>query len=205
MVTRVKAKTFERQAKTTALLLVVSLLFFSGCASVKSEVANILAPGQKEKQAGEAVCLNGSVQPVFSPGASKEFLSFIESANESIEVELFEFSYTPLMNELIKAKERGVRVRVILEPRLNAPNYNLKAMETLRKGGVEARWATLEFSRTHSKFAVVDGKKVVVGSHNWSFHAMEKNREAAAIIEDERVAGEFEEVFEEDWSRTQNN
>ena len=146
-------------------------------------------------------CLIGSAQPVFSPGSEEEIIGLIDSANESVEVEMFLFSYEPLADALIRAKERGVEVRVILEPRLDSPNYNLETMDQLRAGGVEARWATLEYDKTHSKLMIVDGKKVLVGSINWSRTALNWNREAAVIIDDEGIAAEFLEEFEKDWDK----
>lgn len=151
----------------------------------------------QQKGGGAGACAE-RVDAVFSPGAEAEIVALIESANESIEVELFQFSYEPLMDALADARERGVRVRVILEPRLDGDD-NLKAMRRLKGSGVDARWASLSFSRTHSKTAVVDGRRVLVGSPNWSYSAMFRNRESAVIIESSEVAGEFERVFEEDW------
>lgn len=183
--------------KAFVFFFVFSSIFFSGCAGLN--VGNSLFSSEWQANEVGSVCLNGSVETIFSPGVGEDYVSLVDGARESIEVQLFQFSYSPLVDALVEAKARGVRVRVILEPRLGSPNSNLKTMELLRAGGVDARWARLDFDKTHSKFAVVDGKKVVVGSNNWSYHAMELNREAAVIIVDERVAREFLEIFEEDW------
>lgn len=43
----------------------------------------------------------------------------------------------------------------------------------------------------HHKFAVVDGKRVVMGSHNWSEAANNINDEFALVVDDAGVAGEF--------------
>ena len=139
-----------------------------------------------------------SIRAVFSPGADDDFIELLRSANESIEVEMYQFSYEPLMNELIDANARGVDVRIILEPRLDG-NDNVDAAGFLKAHGVEVRWASLSFARTHSKFAVVDGKKAVVGSHNWSRSAMLKNREAALFVEGGDAVSDVKRIFEQDW------
>lgn len=146
-----------------------------------------------------AACAD-AVMPLFSPGAEAEIAYLIESANSSLDVEMYQFSYTPFADELIDAQKRGVRVRVLLEPRLDGDD-NLGTMEYLRENGVGARWATLEFARTHSKVMIVDGRKVLVGSPNWSYSAMFRNRESAVIVAGGDVAAEFEAVFEEDWQK----
>ena len=172
-------------ARLPAVFLAGLLLGFTAFA--------LLPQGQEGK-----TCLNGSIETVFSPGVGEDFIDFIDSAEESVEVEMYVFSYTPLAEALSRAQERGVRVRVILESRISS-KQNLETMSFLRSKGVEVKWGSLEYSLTHCKFAVVDGKKVFVGSTNWSYHAMRENRESAVFIEDVKVVQEFLKFFEEDW------
>jgi phosphatidylserine/phosphatidylglycerophosphate/cardiolipin synthase-like enzyme len=54
----------------------------------------------------------------------------------------------------------------------------------------------------HSKFALYDRKNLVVGSTNWSFHAMFLNREASVVVDDSGVSRAFSEIFEGDWSES---
>lgn len=167
-------------------LLALALAFGAGYA---------LAGGQAKCP----VCAVG-VEPLFSPGAEPEIARLIESANRSIDVELYQFSYVGFVDGLADAKARGVQVRVILEPRLSGDD-NLDTMESLLEKGVDAKWASLSFANTHSKTMVVDGKKVLVGSPNWSYSAMFRNREAAVVVESSEIAEEFEKIFEEDWEK----
>lgn len=139
------------------------------------------------------------IEALISPGIAPEVEGLISSANSTLDVELFQFSYSPLMDALVFAKNRGVRVRVILEPRLDGDD-NLDAASFLSSRGVPVRWATLSFSRTHSKLAIIDGKSVLVGSPNWSYSAMFKNRETAVILHGGSAAGEFSRAFEDDWA-----
>ena len=139
-----------------------------------------------------------TITSIFSPDGMHEFTSAIDSASSSLELEVYVFSYRALADELIEAHEHGVEVRVLLEPTLSGNNPNLETAEYLRDAGVEVRWATP--SRTnHAKFLIIDGKRVLVGSHNWSWHAMNENREASVLIDDEATVGEFQQLFEQDW------
>ncbi len=142
-------------------------------------------------------CTTGSVQPVFSPGADGEVVGEISRATNSIDIELYQFSFADARAALVDAVARGVKVRLILEPRVDS-NYG--TAEFLSSRGVDVRWANKNYSNTHSKFAVFDSKKVLVGSINWSMHAMKLNREAAVIVEDAGIARDFSEVFEADWN-----
>ncbi len=139
-----------------------------------------------------------SVQAVFSPdGSEPALLNLIRSAQGRVDVMLYQFSYTPLQDALMEAQARGVQVRLILDPKIDD---NLYTAEKLVRAGVSVRFATRDFTSTHAKFLVADGGSVFVGSTNWSRHAMLLNREAAVVIQNAIIAGEFQTVFEHDWS-----
>ncbi|VVC04835.1 Cardiolipin synthase [Candidatus Burarchaeum australiense] len=145
-----------------------------------------------------------AITAIFSPGGQDEIVPLIGSASSSLDVEMYVFSYQLLADELISAQARGVSVRVLLEPALSGDNANLKMAETLRDGGVDVRWA--DPSRTnHAKFLIIDGKRVLVGSHNWSWHAMNTNREASVLVEDAATVSEFGRAFEQDWGAAYAN
>jgi phosphatidylserine/phosphatidylglycerophosphate/cardiolipin synthase-like enzyme len=137
-----------------------------------------------------------SVQSVFSPGADAVLVPLMQSATQSIHAELYQFSYPDLREALADAARRGVDVKVILDPTVNS---NLDTAAFLKSRGVQVRWSSPEFTYTHAKSAVIDGRKVAVGSINWSGNAMRNNREAEVVVESARTAAEFEAVFAGDW------
>jgi len=142
-------------------------------------------------------CSNGTVMPVFSPYNSEEIFDIIRNAKNEIKVEVYEFSYKDLANALISAREHGVSIKVILEPSVYNNN---KMFNYLINNGVSASWATKKFHNTHSKFMVIDGNIVFVGSMNWSENAMKNNREASVIIYSKEISSSFERIFDEDFS-----
>ncbi|OIO23082.1 hypothetical protein AUJ65_04495 [Candidatus Micrarchaeota archaeon CG1_02_51_15] len=121
-------------------------------------------------------------------------------ARNSIDVQMYVFTSSELKDALVQAARRGVCVRLILEPRIDS---NAATAAFLVANGVQVRWASREFANTHSKLALIDGKTVLVGSINWSWHALYANREAALLVENPRLAQEFGSVFEEDWAIAQ--
>jgi phosphatidylserine/phosphatidylglycerophosphate/cardiolipin synthase-like enzyme len=144
-----------------------------------------------------STCYEGSVVPVFSPYDSEEIFDLIRNAKNEIKVEIYEFSYKDLVNALISAREHGVSIKVILEPSVynnnNMFNYFIKS-------GISVSWATKKFHNTHSKFMVIDGSIVFVGSMNWSENSMKNNREASVIIYSKEISSSFERIFDEDFS-----
>lgn len=138
-----------------------------------------------------------SVVAVFSPDEGDEIIAFIDSARETLDIEMYVFSSEDMIDALKRAHDRGVTVRVILERR-TLSDRNEETMEELLIYGIQARWASEEYKLTHAKFAIVDGTRVLVGSHNWSDSALHKNREASVILGGNAVE-EFKRVFAQDW------
>lgn len=133
---------------------------------------------------------------VASPGSEETILDFISSANRSLDVMLYQFSYPPFKAALAEAARRGVAVRLILDPKIDA---NLETASFLAANGVAVRFASQEFASTHAKAAAVDSKCLLAGSINWSRHAVQENREIA-VIDCSETAAEFEKLFGEDWA-----
>jgi phosphatidylserine/phosphatidylglycerophosphate/cardiolipin synthase-like enzyme len=142
---------------------------------------------------------NAKVEMVFSPNVQPEVVSLIRSAQKTIDIEMYVFTSEDMIRELGEAQKRRVKVRVIMEPRVDDARKQ-RVFDTLAALGCQMRWASLSYKLTHSKFVIVDGKKALVGSINFSKSALNDNREAAVELEGEKV-GELASVFEEDWQK----
>lgn len=170
-------------------------IFFCIFIAVVAIASSSLFFPQNNFSFGNFACTN--VSPLFSPGSTDDISSLINGAQKEIDVEMYVFTDERIAQALTDAASRGVRVRVILEPRTNA--YNLDTIAgALESGGVELRWASLSYQLTHAKMMIIDGKKVLVGSINFSKAAQEKNREAAVVLEGKEVQ-QYIDVFEKDW------
>ncbi|MHC2390858.1 hypothetical protein ACVIHB_005674 [Bradyrhizobium liaoningense] len=55
------------------------------------------------------------------------------------------------------------------------------------------------YGTCHTKGIVVDGKKVLLGSQNWTGAGTMPNRDASLLISDEEAARYFTDIFEFDW------
>lgn len=133
--------------------------------------------------------------PVFSPENGNEIIEFIDGAEESLDIEVYLFTSYDVYDAVVRAQERGVRIRILLEgePMNNA---NDEMYLRLVNEGISVKYHSGELM--HSKFIIRDGKDVFVGSHNFSYSALNKNREASVIISGSAVQ-EFIDIFEEDW------
>ena len=143
-----------------------------------------------------AMC-NAKVDIVLSPGAEAQVVSFIRSAQKTVDVEMYVFTSEDIVRELSDAEKRGVIVRVIMEPRVE-DSRKQSIFDQLNSLGVETRWASFTYKLTHAKMIIADGKRALVGSINFSESALNSNREVAVAFEGEKVS-ELVGMFEEDW------
>ncbi len=130
----------------------------------------------------------------------------IQEAKTSVQVMMFEMTYydehpnSPsnlLIKELIDAKKRGVKVEVILEVREGedrTTQTNRRTGKMLSEGGVEVIYDPI-FKTTHAKLMVADGELSLLGSTNWTYHALTNNNEVCALIRSKEVAKELVDYF----------
>ena len=130
----------------------------------------------------------------------------IQEARTSIQVMMFEMRYydehpnSPsnlLIKALIDAKKRGVKVEVILEARDDedrATQGNRRTGKILSQGGVEVIYDPL-FKTTHTKCMVVDGELTLLGSTNWTYHALTSNNELSLLIRSKELAKTLRDYF----------
>jgi phospholipase D len=119
-------------------------------------------------------------------------INYISRANKTIYVAMFSFTNNRLADALIKAKNRGVEVIVVLErSQVGSRSYThinlMLANITVKLDGNPAYM--------HHKFAVIDGVIVITGSYNWTDSAEDRNDENLIIIADGRVAEKYIKEF----------
>lgn len=142
---------------------------------------------------------NTTAEALVSPKAQDDIIEFIRSAKESIDIQMYILTSEEVMRELGLAAQRGVQVRIILEPRVEDARKQ-RVFSLLSASGCQVRWASLSYKLTHSKMIIIDKKKAIVGSINLSKSALTENREVAVKIEGKPVE-ELLKIFEEDWEK----
>ncbi len=97
----------------------------------------------------------------------------IDAARSSIFVAMFTLTQTDLIEALVRAKERGVRVKVALD-RYTARGASKKAAERLSAAGIELFYSS-GLPLLHHKWAYIDSQELILGSTNWREAAFRKN------------------------------
>lgn len=125
-------------------------------------------------------------------------ISLIDSAQQSVLVAVYSFTSDSLASALIRAHQRGVEVRAVIE--MEQANVRGSEYERLRSAGVAVRLDG-NSDLMHHKFMVVDGRVVVTGSYNWSAAAEDRNDENIVVIYGEEIAALYSREFERVWAR----
>ncbi len=138
---------------------------------------------------------------VWSPDNSeRRIISLIGSAKHSVKVYNQEFASAPIMRALERKAESGVLVQLIV-PLKNYSTYKHN-LHTVANKGVEVRLQSQLY--THAKVVLVDANypaaKTLVGSMNFSYFGLNKNRELGMIDADKQVAQQMSHVFDNDWA-----
>jgi phosphatidylserine/phosphatidylglycerophosphate/cardiolipin synthase-like enzyme len=128
----------------------------------------------------------------------------LAAASETADVLLssLDLKENPLVDELARARERGVRVRVLLDQsdwEEDITTRNRPAVDALRAAGIDARFDDPAVT-THAKLVIVDRVCVIVGSTNWNHYALFEHRQAGVRIDDGRVGAAFAAFFERQWT-----
>lgn len=128
-------------------------------------------PPQDEKP---IMTLNGLEVPsyIFSPGSNSEerLAKIIGAAKKTVDAVTFTFSSKILADAVIDAKNRGVKVRFMIDSDMGKGSW---AAKYVYENGVEIKWRKGRTSKgaMHNKYMILDGKILQTGSFNWSVNA----------------------------------
>lgn len=158
------------------------------------------------------------VKPLLTPdddGAvySETVLDLIRGARESL---LFQIPYIGMasspgvdrgyIDELIRALTQKLKTlddaRLLLRTggsKFSAPAH---AAWYFKSKGVDIAERVRQISDHHTKGMIVDGRRVLIGSHNWSRPGVSLNRDASLLFDHEGIALYYAEAFEIDWARS---
>lgn len=132
----------------------------------------------------------------FSPkgGAQEAILNAIDNAQKNVYVEAFLFNYPPMVKALIKAHQRGVDVKVIMDRRAALTRKN--SLGTLANHEVPT-YLDGDHKTAHNKVILVDDDKVLTGSFNFFYPSEKNNAENLLVLHSKDLAKQYR----EDWSK----
>ncbi|MGY5858465.1 MAG: phospholipase D-like domain-containing protein [Candidatus Thorarchaeota archaeon] len=154
---------------------------------------------------------NMNVTTFVSPDGSRDALwKFLNSAEESIYVEIYGVNHPHIMNLIheIHDTKPSIEMKFLIGwNSLGYPNPNKYVANNLTLLGYPVKWTnSSDFNFAHQKFLVIDNKTTIVHAGNWAKTSFPEyqylaNREWSIAMTDTDVAAYYLSVFDYDWSR----
>jgi phosphatidylserine/phosphatidylglycerophosphate/cardiolipin synthase-like enzyme len=152
---------------------------------------------------------NMNVTTFVSPDGSRDELwHFLQSAEESIYVEIFGINnpyLLDLIHEIHDTKPSLEMKFLIGRSSIGYYSPNDYVANNLTLLGYPVRWTSDVFSYAHQKFVIIDNETTIVHSGNWAKTSFPEdgkkaNREWSIAMTDTEVTAYYRSVFDYDWS-----
>jgi phosphatidylserine/phosphatidylglycerophosphate/cardiolipin synthase-like enzyme len=139
---------------------------------------------------------------VLPDDSGRPIVEAINNAKKSLRIKMFTFSDPTLIQAVIDAHRRGVKVRLMLNPaRRSGEKENDETRSQLLAAGVEVIDSNPAFDVTHEKSMVIDDQTAHVKSLNWQTKNLTETRDYAVVTSHKHEVDEIIECFEADWAR----
>ena len=132
-----------------------------------------------------------------SDNPQKTIIKNINQAEAFINIAMYIFTDREIALPLVKAHERGVKIRVYLDK--EQVEYKYSQSRFLVQKGIKTRISTNNYIM-HHKFAIIDNRLLLTGSYNWTFSANNRNDENLMVIDDPEIIEIFQNQFINLWT-----
>jgi cardiolipin synthase len=129
---------------------------------------------------------------------------FIDDAKHTLWVQNERYQDQVIIERLVRAVTRGVKVHVLAKPpHALKPEKLIEGVGGLRiLQDVGAKIHTLHHLKLHAKMMLADGKRAIVGSINLAPGSFDSRRELAIETDDHHVVKRLGEIAEHDWDKS---
>lgn len=143
------------------------------------------------------------VEIYFSPQdtASKRIIELIDNAKETIYIPTFLITHKDIATALIKAKQRQVNVKIIIDA--NSTNTRNTKHALLRQNNIQLKTENYA-GKLHAKTIIIDNEYLILGSMNFSNSGDNKNDENLVIIKNPKFAKAHHNFFLYLWAKIPN-
>jgi len=144
-------------------------------------------------------------QLVWCPGPGRDRICrFIDEARHTLFVQNERFQDMVIIERLVRAAGRGVKVHVMARP-----SHTLKQDKLVEGVGglrimddVGIKIHKLKHLKLHGKMLLADGVAAIVGSINFAAGSLDDRRELAIEVRDDEVVSRLHKVARDDWEHS---
>ena len=124
----------------------------------------------------------GTIEVAFSPNEGSEHLviKVIDSAKTELDLLSYSFTSVPVVQALVRARHRGIVVRLVADEKDNVSAKARAALGALVNAGADVRTIRV-YPIHHDKVIIADHQTVELGSFNYSDAAAHKNSENVLV------------------------
>ncbi len=197
---------YNRRFPSCKYLIIATLsILLAGCSINLPQSSNSSCQGN---------CTTGSgvqgVHVFVEPDAGEHPITdAINGAQKSVWLEMYILSDRNVIRALEEAANRGIDVRVMLEPHPFGGGSPARAMDQLRAAGAKVQESNPAFTLTHEKGLIIDNSTAYIMTSNFSRAALGSysgssgfsNREYDIVDSDPPEVQAVVSIFQADWDR----
>ncbi len=128
----------------------------------------------------------------------------IDDAKHSLFLQNERYQDSVMIEHLVRAAHRGVKVHVMARPphklKKEKLSEGVSGLRILQDCGVKVH--KLRHVKLHAKTLLADGNRAIVGSINLAPGSFDTRRELAIEVKDQRVISRLDEVLQGDWANS---
>jgi phosphatidylserine/phosphatidylglycerophosphate/cardiolipin synthase-like enzyme len=129
-------------------------------------------------------------------------VEMMDQAREELLIKQFKLESAEVITALRRARERGVDVRVMLNPHTSGGiRWNDGTFQQLQAMGVAVEWTSEAFPVTHEKSMVLDRREALIATFNLSDKYFTRTRDYGIVTHSPQVVAQVMAGFEADWNR----
>lgn len=134
----------------------------------------------------------------FTPpaGASNAIVQALDASEHEVLVQAYGFTHNAIAQALVRAHQRGVVVRVLLDAKSSASNRYV--MDVLSHANVSLRLDG-KHAIAHNKVMVIDESVVITGSFNFTNSAATRNAENFLVLKSQELAHRYKSEWQVHW------
>ena len=135
----------------------------------------------------------------FTPPANAvaAIIKAIDASEREVLVQAYGFTHNGIAQALVRAHQRGVLVRVLLDKKSAKSNHYV--ISVLQQAQIDVRQDG-KHAIAHNKVMVIDLNKVITGSFNFTNSAATRNAENFLILKSEHLAQQYRLQWKNHWA-----
>jgi phosphatidylserine/phosphatidylglycerophosphate/cardiolipin synthase-like enzyme len=132
--------------------------------------------------------------------------ALLDQAGEELLLKQFKLQSPQVLDALRRARERGVTVRVMLNPQTSGgERWNDESFALLKGWDIDVAWTSEAFPVTHEKSIVIDRHSVLIATFNLVDKHFTESRDYGVVSQNRAVVDQVIAGFEADWQRANFN